>query len=105
MKEPSESSAHDSPRRPQLPTRAEIESMCVLWALAEGPCSLPELAVRLGLGSELGEVLETELAELSATEHWAIEARVVSATPQGFAWLDARVAALGSDEASPRESD
>lgn len=77
------------------PSRAEIELLCILSAIAAGPCSAVELAERLGLAPELAAAVEQASTPAVAVGHLELREGVLSVTDAGRERLRIRLSELG----------
>lgn len=82
------------------PSRAEIETLCLLDVVGEGESTLGDLTERLGLARELWQAVEWAILPLVSRGHLEVREERVSRTEAGRAWLEQRLVALGC----PREA-
>ena len=80
-------------RTPRL-SRAEIETLCVLYSIGTG-CEVPELTARLGLSSALAPVVAEAVAELVRAGDITVDSDLVTLSAAGRERLDAQLSRLG----------
>ncbi|HMR75543.1 MAG TPA: hypothetical protein PKD61_10530, partial [Polyangiaceae bacterium] len=72
------------------PSRAEIESLCIVHAIGQTGCTLGNLPARLGLCPTLAPAMKEAVAPLVAAGHVELRDDTVCATPAGWVWLQSR---------------
>jgi hypothetical protein len=77
------------------PSRAEIETLCLLDVVGQGEATLGDLTERLGLARELWQAVEWAILPLVARGHLEVREERVSLAEGGRAWLEHRLAELG----------
>lgn len=77
------------------PSRAEIESLCILDVAGRGDGTLADLAERLGVARELAPAIEEAIGPLVALGHLDVGDVGVSLTKAGRDWLQRRLSELG----------
>lgn len=77
------------------PSRAEIESLCILEAVGPDGCTSTQLAERLGLSPALADAVAEAAADLEASGWLSLEEERICRTDEGQAHLQARLQALG----------
>jgi len=78
------------------PSRAEIETLCVLHAVGELGCRVGELPARLGLSSSLTATIKAAIEPLVAAGWLKVEDDLITATAAGAEHLRRRLAELGA---------
>jgi hypothetical protein len=76
------------------PSRAEIESLCIVHVASTGAHSFVELANSLGLSSELAGAMERAVAPLVEAGRLEVVEGRVRATELGRIWLKNRLTEL-----------
>ncbi len=88
---PSKHDRHEKPR----PGRAEIETLCILHALAAGACTAVELDARLGLRSGRSRHVDEAVGPLVTAGWVAREHDALRCTEAGREHLRARLLRYG----------
>jgi hypothetical protein len=95
MGDPRGLSGSDGGDKVARPSRAEIESLCLLDVIGDGGTTVGELTARLGLPPELGSVIDQAILALVGRGYVTVGATQVSVTDAGRAWMERRVSELG----------
>ncbi len=77
------------------PSRAEIETLCILDVVGRGDGTSADLAEGLGVARELAPAIEEALGPLVALGHLDVGDAGVSLTKAGREWLQQRLSELG----------
>jgi predicted ArsR family transcriptional regulator len=81
---------------PRRPSREEIETLCILHAVAaNNAATFSDLADALGLSRDLAAAVERALEPLVARDLLAVHDGLVRSTPTGEGWLLRRLVELG----------
>lgn len=83
-----------SPEVVARPSREEIESLCLLFLVERGPCSVSELAERLGVSSDAGDAIERAVEPLVTAGRLELRGAQVLLTAAGREWRDRRLSEL-----------
>jgi len=78
----------------ERPSRAEIETLCLLYAISAGPCTVVELAVRLGFGESVAGVIREALESQGAAGTIEFSGNIVRISNAGAESLRRRLVEL-----------
>lgn len=81
--------------RIEPPSRAEIETLCLVYLARGTGCSLGDMAEGLGLSRDLARVLEDAISPLMAAGRLEERDGIILATEAGKSWLRDRLSKLG----------
>jgi hypothetical protein len=77
------------------PSRAEIESLCLLEVIGDGGTTLGEVTARLGFPPALVSATEQAILALVGRGYVAVGATRVDVTEAGRTWMRRRLSELG----------
>ena len=96
------SQTNEAPKRPS-PSRAEVETLCLLHAVGPAGCPTSDLAGRLGLSTGLRSAVEAAAQTLEGSGWLTIEDGQITRTTAGERHLAERLTAFGV-AAQPRSA-